>query len=53
MNSKLGYPFGKRRNGISENKYLYNGKELQEELDIYDYWPRFEPAQNVEKGSHI
>jgi len=36
------YPFGMRfRIKNSDNKYLYNGKELQEETDWLDYGARF------------
>lgn len=43
------YPFGMRFNRASTgnpgNKYLYNGKELQEETDWYDYGARmYDPA---------
>lgn len=41
------YPFGLTMNTIegSSNKYLYNGKELQEETDWLDYGARFYDAQ--------
>ncbi len=36
------YAFGKRTFvGANLNRYLYNGKELQEELEPYDYGSRF------------
>ncbi|MFD0767119.1 RHS repeat domain-containing protein, partial [Mucilaginibacter lutimaris] len=38
------YAFGMRRsvpNNVLNNKYLYNGKELQEETGDYDYGARF------------
>lgn len=40
------YPFGGRFNtGVSnDNKYLYNGKELQDETQVYDYgWRHYDP----------
>lgn len=44
------YPFGLSHTGIpkgSDNKYLYNGKEMQDELDLgwYDYGARFYDPQ--------
>ncbi len=42
------YAFGMRKSGLNdigaaslENRYLYNGKELQDELQQYDYGARF------------
>jgi len=42
------YAFGLRKSGLNgngavslENRYLYNGKELQDELSQYDYGARF------------
>jgi RHS repeat-associated protein len=48
------YPFGMQMSGLSQqngtdmpNKYLYNGKELQDDFDLdwYDYGARFYDAQ--------
>ena len=43
------YPFGMRfgqtSSGSSNNDYLYNGKEMQEDVDWYDYGARmYDPA---------
>lgn len=43
------YPFGMRfgntSSGNPNNDYLYNGKELQEDLDWYDYgWRMYDPS---------
>jgi len=44
------YPFGMvavKTDGESDNKYLYNGKELQDEIDLdwYDYGARMYDLQ--------
>ncbi len=47
------YPFGMKMDGLSYdngsgNRYLYNGKELQQELNTYDYGARiYDPTIGV------
>ncbi|HBH49897.1 MAG TPA: hypothetical protein DDX98_14725, partial [Bacteroidales bacterium] len=43
------YPFGMRQEPVqqlgSDNKYLFGGKEMQEDTELYDYgWRMYDPA---------